>query len=137
VKAGQPIQGLNPSDHVNTYADYSHGIRYVEPFVTVNGERKSILDPSVANLVTDEGAIKVARYETGTPAPKGAPTPQKPPSGPPSGGGVASLPVAPKNVPASILGSGAASSEEKKIAPYVLGGFALLELAAWAWSRHK
>lgn len=67
VKAGNPIQGLNPSDHNNQYVDYSHGIRFIEPFVTISsGERLTLTDPRVASLVTDEpGGIKIARYNTG------------------------------------------------------------------------
>ncbi len=102
-KAGAPIQGLNPSDHVNSYADYSHGIRFVEPIVTLDdGRRVPLTDPSIAGLVSDEGAITTARYSTGT-------NPSPPVTEPPGGiintgfvtpvlGAVASLPDAPAEV---------------------------------------
>ncbi len=63
VKAGSPIQGLNPSDHDNGYADYSHGIRFVDPFVTLStGEKVALTDARIASLVSDEGSITISRY---------------------------------------------------------------------------
>jgi hypothetical protein len=66
---GKPIQGLNPSSHSSSYVDYSHSIRFIEPFVTMDGVKIPITDPSVASLVSDEGPLRFTRYETGTPAP--------------------------------------------------------------------
>ncbi len=74
VQAGKPIQGLNPTDHDNGYADYSHGIRFVEPVVTLStGEKVALTDPRIASLVTDEGVIRIARYNTGSQPPQTPP----------------------------------------------------------------
>lgn len=63
---GVAIQGLNPSSHEDTYADYSHGIRYVSRKVLVNDEVKDILDvlknPQLSSLLSDEGVLNFIRY---------------------------------------------------------------------------
>lgn len=62
---GQPIQTLT-TVHVNTYVDYSHGIRFVRKVMRV-GEESMIVeavlaDPGLAGLLSDEGVIEEARY---------------------------------------------------------------------------
>lgn len=63
---GQPIQGLNPSSHEDTYEDYSHGIRLVANDCTVNGVAMKIQDvfghPVYSSLVSDEGPLRFLRY---------------------------------------------------------------------------
>ncbi len=72
AKAGDPIQGLNPSDHDNAYVDYSHGIRFIESSITLDdGRRVRVDDPSVASLVSDEGPLTISRYTTPKPPPSG------------------------------------------------------------------
>jgi len=63
---GQPIQGLNPSSHEDTYADYSHGIRLISNDIIVNGSPMRIQevfkDPSLSPLISDEGPLRFLRY---------------------------------------------------------------------------
>jgi hypothetical protein len=63
---GQPIQGLNPTSHEDTYEDYSHGIRLVANDCTVNGVAMKIQDvfghPIYSSLVSDEGPLRFLRY---------------------------------------------------------------------------
>lgn len=63
---GQPIQGLNPSSHEDTYEDYSHGIRLVSNDCTVNGTAMKIQDvfrhQVYSSLVSDEGPLLFLRY---------------------------------------------------------------------------
>jgi hypothetical protein len=63
---GQPIQGLNPSSHADTYEDYSHGIRLVANDCTVNGVPMLIqnvfVHPVYSALVSDEGPLRFLRY---------------------------------------------------------------------------
>lgn len=63
---GQPIQGLNPTSHEDTYEDYSHGIRLVANDCTVNGVAMKIQDvfqhPIYSTLVSDEGPLRFLRY---------------------------------------------------------------------------
>jgi hypothetical protein len=63
---GQPIQPLYVG-HVDWYVDYSHGIRPVRRAMRVDGvirSFESILgDPRLRDLLTDEGAVVVIRYE--------------------------------------------------------------------------
>lgn len=63
---GQPIQGLNPSSHEDTYEDYSHGIRMIANDVMVNGNPMRIQDvfknPTLATLISDEGVLSFQRY---------------------------------------------------------------------------
>ncbi len=57
---GDPIQPLS-TVHGAFYADYSHGIRLVSETVLIDGEPQSIYellrDPSLANILSSEGAI--------------------------------------------------------------------------------
>lgn len=63
---GQPIQGLNPTSHEDTYEDYSHGIRLVANDCIVNGMNMKIQDvfqhPVYSSLVSDEGPLRFLRY---------------------------------------------------------------------------
>ena len=63
---GQPIQGLNPVSHEDTYADYSHGIRLIANDVIVNGNPMRIkdvfADTKLSALISDEGSLKFTRY---------------------------------------------------------------------------
>ena len=62
--SGIPIQPLS-TVHGAEYADYSHGIRLVSETVLHDGKLQSIYDilehPSLANILSDEGAIPKAR----------------------------------------------------------------------------
>ena len=62
---GIPIQPMY-SGHVNWYVDYSHGIRPVRRIMRVDGVgrafEKIVADSVMLALLSDEGAIKVARY---------------------------------------------------------------------------
>ena len=57
---GKPIQPLSLF-HEQTYADYSHGIRLVDRRVKVDGRLMDLadllVDPTLAPLVSDEGAL--------------------------------------------------------------------------------
>lgn len=63
---GTVIQGLNPTSHEDTYADYSHGVRFISRTVTVNGVNKDIIDvfkdPVLSTLLSDEGVLNFVRY---------------------------------------------------------------------------
>jgi len=63
---GQPIQGLNPTSHEDTYQDYSHGIRLIANDVIVNGNTMRIQDvfkdAKLASLISDEGILNFQRY---------------------------------------------------------------------------
>jgi hypothetical protein len=63
---GNPIQGLNPASHEDTYADYSHGIRLVINDVMCNGSIRRIQDifkdKELSNLISDEGVLTFDRY---------------------------------------------------------------------------
>lgn len=63
---GQPIQGLNPTSHEDTYADYSHGIRMIANDCMVNGAPMRMQDvfahPTYSALVSDEGPLFFLRY---------------------------------------------------------------------------
>jgi hypothetical protein len=63
---GQPIQGLNPVDHEESYEDYSHGIRLIANDVIVNGKLMGILDvfssKDLSSLVSDEGILTFTKY---------------------------------------------------------------------------
>lgn len=62
---GSPIQPLT-SIHVNSYVDYSHGIRLVKRTVLVDGNprdmREVLADPLLHPLLSDEGVIERAYY---------------------------------------------------------------------------
>ncbi len=63
---GNPIQGLNPVSHEDTYADYSHGIRLIANDIICNGTVTRIQDVFDDNqlcfLVSDEGPLKFSKY---------------------------------------------------------------------------
>lgn len=70
--SGTPIQPLNCLSHAATYADYSHGVRFILQGAYVDGsprDMESILaDPTLAHLVSDEGVMRVLRHP-GVPIP--------------------------------------------------------------------
>lgn len=63
---GIAIQGLNPSSHEDTYADYSHGIRLIANDVIVNGKVDRIQnvfkDIKLSLLISDEGPLNFLAY---------------------------------------------------------------------------
>jgi len=63
---GQPIQGLNPVDHEDSYEDYSHGIRMIANDVLVDGNLMGITDvfssKELSSLVSDEGILTFTKY---------------------------------------------------------------------------
>jgi hypothetical protein len=63
---GKPIQDLNPSDHDDLYADYSHGIRLIANDIMVNGSpmriHQAFTDPVLSKLLSDEGPLLFTRY---------------------------------------------------------------------------
>jgi hypothetical protein len=64
---GNPIQPLSLV-HINSYADYSHGLRLVREWMMVDGKKMSIRDvmrdPQLHPLVSDEGPVKNSRVPT-------------------------------------------------------------------------
>lgn len=64
---GAPIQPLY-TGHTNTWVDYSHGVRFVQSSLLVNGVSntvsKVLANPGLARLLSDEGAIARVRYGT-------------------------------------------------------------------------
>ncbi len=64
---GIPIQPLY-NGHVETYADYSHGIRLVQKTALLNGlpvDLEDVLsDPKLSVLASDEGPLARPRYES-------------------------------------------------------------------------
>jgi hypothetical protein len=65
--SGVPIQPLS-TVHGSAYADYSHGIRLISTTALLNGQPCSIWtileDPALAGMLSDEGAVRVARKLT-------------------------------------------------------------------------
>jgi hypothetical protein len=63
--SGDPIQPLYLR-HVNTWVDYSHGIRMVDRWVEIDGELMHIdlvlSDPVLSALLSDEGPMVGCRY---------------------------------------------------------------------------
>jgi len=63
---GKPIQPLT-TVHRETYVDYSHGIRFVEGVVRVDGRAMQLdevlRDEKLSPLLSDEGPITPTRYE--------------------------------------------------------------------------
>ncbi len=59
---GQPIQPLT-NIHINTYTDYSHGIRFLNSEITIDGKIKKIqdilTDPVMYKILSDEDGIMV------------------------------------------------------------------------------
>lgn len=62
---GKPIQPVY-NKHINTWADYSHGIRLIQNKVWINGKKttikKILADPYLSQLLSDEGVIKKPYY---------------------------------------------------------------------------
>jgi hypothetical protein len=62
--SGEPIQPLSIV-HGADYADYSHGVRLVADQVRIDGQWRALddvlRDPSVAGLLSAEGAMSVTR----------------------------------------------------------------------------
>jgi hypothetical protein len=62
--SGEPIQPLS-TVHGADYADYSHGVRLVADQVRIDGQWRALddvlRDPSVAGLLSAEGAMSVTR----------------------------------------------------------------------------
>lgn len=71
-----PIQPRS-NVHGDFYVDYSHGIRFVSPVMTVDGEdmmTEAVLrDPKLSKLVSDEGPVRQVRYPADN-----APAPYRP-----------------------------------------------------------
>jgi hypothetical protein len=67
---GRPIQPLF-NKHLNTWADYSHGVRLVQNKVFINGKpntlRKVLANPLLCPLLSEEGVIPCSRYPMGYP----------------------------------------------------------------------
>ncbi len=63
---GVPIQPVYVG-HVDWYVDYSHGIRLVRRRVRIDGQERDVAevlaDPLLAPLVSDEGPLRVLRYD--------------------------------------------------------------------------
>jgi hypothetical protein len=63
---GQVIQPLNAVSHADTYVDYSHGVRFVDGAMTVNGDELRtadvLRDPELAWLISDEGPLREVAY---------------------------------------------------------------------------
>lgn len=61
---GRPIQPLSLV-HEASYADYSHGIRFMQPTMVVDGRERALadiaLDPELCALVSDEGPLRSLR----------------------------------------------------------------------------
>lgn len=61
---GRPIQPLSLV-HEASYADYSHGIRFVQPMMLVDGRERPLADvardPELCALVSDEGPLRSLR----------------------------------------------------------------------------
>jgi hypothetical protein len=64
--SGLAIQGLNASDHSDTYIDYSHGIRLIANDVMINGNPMRIQDifrhEEYCSLISDEITMEFLRY---------------------------------------------------------------------------
>lgn len=62
---GKNIQPLYLG-HIDTYADYSHGIRFVKNSITVNGQKRKIRevlgDKNISNILSTEGTLLNSRY---------------------------------------------------------------------------
>jgi hypothetical protein len=60
-----PIQARS-NVHGDFYVDYSHGIRFVAPYMSVDGQERLteevLRDPELSKLLSDEGPLRVIRY---------------------------------------------------------------------------
>lgn len=63
---GQPIQGLNPASHEDTYSDYSHGIRLIANDIIFNGNvmrlQDAFQDIKLSALISNEGILNFIKY---------------------------------------------------------------------------
>ncbi len=68
---GKPIQPLYLG-HTDAWVDYSHGIRFVQRTMLLDGQKTSaervLADPGLAALLSDEGVLTTTRYEVAAPA---------------------------------------------------------------------
>jgi hypothetical protein len=64
---GDPVQPLSCA-HSCRYADYSHGVRLVAEDMTIDGAKyrfsEVLVDPDLADLLSDEGPLPVVEYST-------------------------------------------------------------------------
>lgn len=64
TRKGKPIQPLS-TFHIDSYADYSHGIRLVLEEMEVDGKKRSVVDvmrdPELSKLISDEGVLAITR----------------------------------------------------------------------------
>ena len=64
---GNPIQPLSLV-HINTYADYSHGVRLIQESMVVDGSvmrvRDVLRDPQLNVLISDEGPVANSKVPT-------------------------------------------------------------------------
>ena len=62
---GKPIQPVY-NKHLNTWADYSHGVRLIQDKVWINGKKTTIAkilkDDKISVILSDEGAIEKPFY---------------------------------------------------------------------------
>jgi hypothetical protein len=69
-KEGDPIQPLSCT-HSCRYADYSHGVRLISEAMTIDGEPHRVsdvlVDPGLADLLSDEGPLPLVAYPTELP----------------------------------------------------------------------
>lgn len=67
---GSVIQGLNAHAHSDRYVDYSHGVRFVDGMMRVNGASMSLTSvfasPELAPLVSREGVLLVTKQPSAT-----------------------------------------------------------------------
>lgn len=74
---GKPIQPLYLG-HTNAWVDYSHGARLVQSAFLLNGVSNTVqavlANPRLAAILSDEGAIATARYDSGAPSSRSART---------------------------------------------------------------
>ncbi len=72
----QPIQARS-NIHYDGYVDYSHGIRFIAPVMTVDGQEHRVedvlRDPVLSKLISDEGPLRMMRYPA-----KNDPAPYRP-----------------------------------------------------------
>jgi hypothetical protein len=74
----QPQQAYS-NVHGDSYVDYSHGIRFVSPLMTIDGKdvetAQVYADVNLCDFVSHEGPVKQIRYPA--PFPDGGPRPQQ------------------------------------------------------------
>jgi hypothetical protein len=79
-----PIQPLS-TVHGRRYTDYSHGVRLVDKHIVVDDADMRLedvyRDPSVCDMVSDEGPLSVVGYPVWLPPPVLKPVPGRKPKG--------------------------------------------------------